>query len=115
MGVRQRDENAFTLRIDEALFDGAPDMGAVSVAVAAKITVIGVAMGVKLDQPHRAFLGNGAQDGKRDQVIATCRHGHHAGSVQAPVEIPDLCKRFLDADRVDRGIAEIRNPAVFIG
>ena len=61
------------MRINHPFLNRAPDVGAVGLFMAAETGIGGIGMCIKLERSDRAILGQGAQDGKGEQMVAPRR------------------------------------------
>ena len=74
-------------RVEQALLDGAAERRAVRIAVVAEIGVVGVRMGVEMDEADRPRPRDGAQGRQCRQMVAAdaerdragCDHGRDPG------------------------------------
>src|SRR5690349_9387097 len=97
------------LRIEQSLLDGASKWCPMIVP-AAEEAVIGIGMGIELNESNRAVLDDAAQDRQRDEVITANRQRHRATSANVGKVRRDRGQTVVDAEGVDRRVAAIRNP-----
>ena len=82
----------------------------------AEHVVVGVGVGVHMDQPHRAvLLHQRAQDRQRDGVVATQRERHHLVRQQGVVMRLDDAHRRQQVVGVQRHIAEVGHLRSIVG
>ena len=95
------------LRVDQALFDDAPERGAVGDFLA-EHGVVDIGMGVDVHHPHGPMLlPHGPQDRQHDRMVAAQRQRHAAVGQNGIVGVLDNRDRFLQIEGVDRHVADV--------